>query len=83
MNLMPRQDCLFVLPEMEKHALFALLKQKQTGYGVIIAKGPQATETEIGQRILFGEFVGQDVHLDGQDYLVMREAHVLGVINEK
>lgn len=83
MNLMPRQDCLFVRPEMEKHALFALLKQKQTGYGVIIAKGPQATETELGQRILFGEFVGQDVHLDGQDYLVMREAHVLGVINEK
>jgi co-chaperonin GroES (HSP10) len=83
MNLTPRQDCLFVRPEMEKHALFALLRQKQTGYGVVVAKGPEATETEVGNRILFGEFVGQDVHLEGEDYLVMREEHILGVIDER
>ena len=82
MNLTPRQDCLFVRPEMEKHALFALLKQKQTGTGIVVAKGPKATETEVGQRILFGEFVGQDVNFEGEDYLVMRESHVMGVIDE-
>jgi len=82
MNLTPRQDCLFVRPEIEKHALFALLKQKQTGTGIVVAKGPKATETEVGQRILFGEFVGQDVNFEGEDYLVMRESHVMGVIDE-
>ena len=81
MNLTPTQDCLFVQPEMEKHALFELLRQKQTGIGRIVAKGPKATETEVGQRILFGEFVGQDVHFEGTDYLVMREEHLLGVID--
>ena len=48
-----------------------------------MAKGPEATETEVGSRVLFGEFVGQDVHLAGEDYLVMREAHILGVIDER
>ena len=81
MNLTPTQDCLFVRPEMEKHALFALLREKQTGTGVVVAKGPKATETEVGQRILFGEFVGQDVNFGGEDYLVMREEHVMGVID--
>lgn len=81
MNLTPTQDCLFVRPEIEKHALFALLREKQTGTGVVVAKGPKATETEVGQRILFGEFVGQDVNFDGGDYLVMREEHVMGVID--
>jgi len=81
MNLTPTQDCLFVRPEMEKHALFALLKQKQTGTGIVVAKGPKATETEVGARILFGEFVGQDVNFEGEDYLVMREEHVMGVID--
>jgi len=82
MNLMPRQDCLFVKPDMEKHALFALLRAKQTGTGVIVAKGPQAIETDVGMRILFGDNIGQDVQFEGEEYLVMREAHILGVIDE-
>lgn len=81
MNLTPRQDCLFVRPELEKHALIALLRQKQTGIGVIVAKGPDAAETDVGQRVLFGEFVGQELHFEGEDYLVMREDHILGVID--
>jgi|GEM_PF-3495585 len=82
MNLTPREDCLFVRPDMEKHALFALLRQKQTGTGRIVAKGPDASETDVGQRILFGEFVGQELHFEGEDYLVMRESHILGVMDE-
>jgi co-chaperonin GroES (HSP10) len=81
MNLTPRQDCLFVRPELEKHALIALLRQKQTGIGVIVAKGPDAAETDVGQRVLFGEFVGQELHFEGEDYLVMREAHVLSIVD--
>lgn len=82
MNLSPRQDCLFVRPDMEKHALFTLLRAKQTGTGVIVAKGPDAKETQVGERILFGEFVGQELHFENEDYLVMRESHILGVIDE-
>lgn len=82
MNLTPREDCLFVRPDMEKSAIIELIRKKQTGTDVIVAKGPQAQETDIGTRILFGEFVGQELHFEGEDYLVMREDHVLGVLDE-
>ena len=33
-----------------------------------------------GDRILFGKYSGSEVRLDGQDYLVMKEEDVLGVL---
>ena len=49
--------------------------------GTIVAKGPDAHDTSIGEKILFGNFVGQELHFEGEDYLVMREAHVLSVVD--
>lgn len=79
MNIVARQDCLFVKPDVEKHALFELIRAKQTGTGVVVAAGPNAYEAKVGDRILFGEFVGQELHWEGEDLLVMREEHILGV----
>ena len=33
-----------------------------------------------GDTILFGKYSGQEVRVDGEDYLIMREDEVLGVI---
>ncbi|HXU89739.1 MAG TPA: co-chaperone GroES [Methylomirabilota bacterium] len=33
-----------------------------------------------GDRILFGKYSGSEVQLDGQDYLIMKEEDVLGVL---
>ena len=33
-----------------------------------------------GDTILFGKYSGQDVRVDGEDYLIMREDEVLAVI---
>ena len=33
-----------------------------------------------GDRILFGKYGGTEVKIDGEDYLIMREDDVLGVI---
>ncbi len=33
--------------------------------------------------ILFGKYSGQEIKLDGEEYLIMREDEVLGVIEEK
>ena len=33
-----------------------------------------------GDRILFGKYSGNEVRLDGQDYLVMKEEDVIGVL---
>jgi chaperonin GroES len=39
-----------------------------------------ALEIKVGDRILFGKYSGTEVKIDGEEYLIMREDDVLGVI---
>ena len=34
-----------------------------------------------GDTILFGKYSGQEIKLDGEEYLIMREEEILGVIS--
>ena len=40
----------------------------------------QQPDVKAGDLILFGKYSGQEVKLDGEEYLIMREDDVLGVI---
>jgi len=40
----------------------------------------QALDVKAGDLILFGKYSGQEIKIDGQDYLIMKEDEVLGVI---
>ena len=37
-------------------------------------------DVKSGDRILFGKYSGQEIKLDGEEYLIMREDEVLGVV---
>jgi len=37
-------------------------------------------DVKVGDHILFGKYSGSEVKMDGQEYLIMREDEVLGVI---
>ena len=39
-----------------------------------------ALDVKAGDVILFGKYSGQDIKLDGEDYLIMKEDEVLGVV---
>ena len=39
-----------------------------------------APEVKKGDRILFGKYSGTEVKIEGQEYLIMREEDVLGII---
>jgi chaperonin GroES len=39
-----------------------------------------ALEVKAGDTILFGKYSGQEIKLDGEEYIIMREDEVLGVI---
>jgi len=81
MTLKARQDCLIVRPDMEKHDLFVLLRQTQTGTGVVVAAGPDTREVKVGDKVLFGDSIGQGLQWEGEYLLVMREAHTLGAFD--
>jgi chaperonin GroES len=39
-----------------------------------------ALDLKVGDRVLFGKYSGNEIKLDGKEYLVMREDDVLGVL---
>ena len=57
--------------------------------GEVVAVGPGARndkgdivalDVKAGDRILFGKWSGQEVKIDGQDLLIMKESDVLGTL---
>src|SRR5712671_5057697 len=52
-----------------------------TGSGKVRDDGKRvALDVKAGDRILFGKYAGQEIKLDGEDYLIMKEDEVLGVL---
>jgi chaperonin GroES len=58
--------------------------------GTVVAIGPGRVENgnqiemtvEEGDEILYGKYAGTEVTLDGDEFLIMRETDIFGVINE-
>lgn len=52
------------------------------GNGKILDNGTkQQVEVKAGDRILFSKYAGTEVKIDGDEYTIMREDDILGVIN--
>jgi len=53
------------------------------GAGKIDDKGKRIPlDVKAGDKILFGKYSGQEIKLDGEEFLIMREDEVLAVIEE-
>lgn len=39
-----------------------------------------ALDVKVGDRILFGKYSGSEIKLDGEEYVIMREDEVLGIL---
>jgi len=51
------------------------------GKGKINEEGKvRPLDVKEGDRILFGKYAGTEIKLDGEDYIIMREEEVLGII---
>jgi chaperonin GroES len=62
-------------------------EKPQEGEVVAVGKGKRLEDGTVvpldlkaGDRILFGKYSGSDIKLDGEEYLIMREDEVLGVL---
>jgi chaperonin GroES len=60
----------------------------QEGEVISVGKGKISEEGKVrpldvkdGDRILFGKYSGTEIKLDGEDYIIMREEEVLGIIS--
>jgi chaperonin GroES len=51
------------------------------GNGKLLDTGERsALEVKPGNRILFGKYSGADIKIDGNEYLILREDEILGVL---
>ena len=41
----------------------------------------QALDVKAGDRVLFGKYSGSEIKLDGDEFIIMREDEILGVIS--
>ncbi len=64
-------------------------EKPQEGKVVAVGKGKMLEDGKVvplevkeGDRILFGKYAGSDVKIEGEEFLIMREDDVLGIIQK-
>jgi chaperonin GroES len=94
MKIRPLNDRLLVkrLAEEEKTAGGIIIPdsaKEKPAEGEVVAVGPGKTadngervalQVAVGDKVLFSKYGGTDVKLDGEDYLIMREDDILGIL---
>jgi len=94
MKLRPLQDRILVQREEEETKtkggiIIPDTAKEKPAEGKVVAVGNgkvgedgkrTALEVKKGDRILFGKYSGTEVKIEGEEYLIMREDDVLGVI---
>ena len=52
--------------------------------GKVIAVGPGTSEVKmevkVGDEVLYGKYAGQEISIDGTDYLIMKQNDILAII---
>jgi|DEB19_MinimDraft_3_1074340.scaffolds.fasta_scaffold15884_4 chaperonin GroES len=88
MQFRPLSDCIVVERDEAKQGVIILLETKPLTSGIVKAIGPgkrlpdgslSPMSVAVGDHVLFGDYTGQNVTIDGKDYLMMRDPEVIGV----
>jgi chaperonin GroES len=55
---------------------------KAVGNGKVLENGTKLKlEVKEGDRILFGKYSGTEIKVDGEDYLILKEDEILGILS--
>ena len=95
MNIRPLQDRILVQPILEKEVrkggiIIPDSAKEKPSEGEIVAVGPGALNTDgkrnpidvkVGDKVLFSKYSGDEVKIDGQDLIIIKEEDVIGILN--
>ena len=52
--------------------------------GTVMAVGPGTKDNpitvKVGDTVIYGKYAGTEFHLDGKDYMIMRESDIIAII---
>jgi chaperonin GroES len=93
-NIKPLSDRVLVQPEpaedkTKSGIIIPDTAQEKPQEGQVVAAGPGKVEngTKIdmsvknGDKVLYGKYSGTEITLDGEEYLIMRESDILGIVS--
>ena len=89
MNVKPLSDRVLVLPnpaeEKTAGGLFIPDTAKEKPLtGKVVAAGPGTAEVKmevaVGDTVLYGKYAGTEIHIDGEDYLIMKQSDIMAVL---
>lgn len=96
MKIRPLQDRILVQPILETEVRKGGIiipdsakekpiegKVKAIGEGKLNESGNRIKpELKVGDKVLYGKYAGTEIKVDGEEYLLMREDDVLGIIQK-
>ena len=89
MNVKPLSDRVLILPNPAEEKTAGGLyipdtaKEKPLA-GKVVAVGPGTAEVKmevaVGDTVLYGKYAGTEIHIDGEDYLIMKQADIMAIL---
>lgn len=89
MNVKPLSDRVLVLPDPAEEKTAGGLyipdtaKEKPLA-GKVVAVGPGTAEVKmevaVGDTVLYGKYAGTEIHIDGEDYLIMKQSDIMAIL---
>lgn len=92
-SIKPLGDRVLVRPDVaeEKTASGIIIPdtaKEKPQRGTVVAVGPGKVENgtkidmtvKAGDKVLYGKYSGTELNLDGEDFLIMRESDILGIV---
>ena len=89
MNIRPLADRVLIKPaEAEQKTASGIIipdtaKEKpQRGEVIAVGKGTKDCEmtVKVGDQVLYGKYSGTEIHVDGVDYMIMKESDIYAII---
>lgn len=93
-NIQPLSDRVLVKPEpaeekTDSGIIIPDSAKEKPQEGTVIAAGPGKVENgnkiemsvSEGDKVLYGKYSGTEITLDREDYLIMRESDILGIVS--
>ena len=92
MNFRPLSNCVLIKQDIEQISTIIYVPgEKKLFSGMIMAIGDgkklpkggvEPMNVAVGDHVLFGEYSGQPTIVEGEEYLIMREPDIIGILNE-
>ena len=89
MNVKPLSDRVLILPNPAEEKIAGGLIIQDTAKerplaGKVVAVGPGTAEVKmevkVGDQVLYGKYAGQELQIDGETYLIMKQNDILAII---